>query len=199
MSERDSICFGLLAGGQSSRMGADKASLDWRGAPLWQHQLRLAAEINADEILISGKSDGPYRAAAIVISDAAPDIGPLAGLAALLSAMKSKWLVTVAVDMPYLTGETLRELLAARESCIGVVPRIGELAEPLAAVYPRTLQPLVAERLQLADHSLQGFVREAAAAGLVRLLPWPAESSKYFRSVNTAVQYAAAQAGKSTA
>lgn len=177
-------------------MGTDKASLTWRGQALWQHQLRLAGEISACEILISGKPDGPYRVAARVIPDAAIDIGPLAGLAALLNAMKSDWLVAVAVDMPFLTGETLRELLAARDDHSGVVPSIGELAEPLAAVYPRTVQPLISRQLQLTDHSLQSFVRTAAAAGLVRLAPWPSELAGGFRSVNTATEYAAALATK---
>jgi len=197
MFKSDSICFGLIAGGKSSRMGTDKASLSWRGQPLWQHQLRLGVEIGAGEILISGKPAGPYRDAARVIPDAATDIGPLAGLAALFNTMKSDWLVVVAVDMPFLKGETLRELLAARDDCSGVVPCIGELAEPLAAVYPRSVQPLISRRLQLADHALQGFVREAAAAGLVRLRPWSAASSNCFRSLNTSTEYADALAIKS--
>ena len=192
MTNTGSICFGLLAGGKSSRMGADKASLNWRGQKLWQHQLRLAAEIGASEILISGKPDGPYRDAARVVPDAIANVGPLGGLAALLNAMKSDWLVAVAVDMPFLTGETLRELLAARDDRSGVVPCIGGRAEPVAAVYPRTVQPLISRRLQLADRSLQSFVHEAAVAGLVRSRPWPAELAECFRSLNTSTEYASA-------
>ncbi|TAL00124.1 MAG: molybdenum cofactor guanylyltransferase [Verrucomicrobia bacterium] len=194
MTRSDSICFGLLAGGQSRRMGADKAALDWRGQALWQHQLRLAREISAHEVLISGRPGGPYCNAAKIIPDEIPNLGPLGGLSALLNAMSSDWLVAVAVDMPFLDVTTLRELLATRSGLAGVVPAIGERAEPLAAVYPRAARELVAQRLQLADRSLQSFVRAAAEAGLVRLLPWPAEGAGVFRSVNTPEEFAAAQA-----
>lgn len=175
-------------------MGTDKASLHWRGVPLWRHQLCLAAAIGADEILISGRPDGPYREAAVVVTDELADAGPLAGLASLLAAMQSEWLVAVAVDMPFLDGATLRELLAARAGRTGVVPHVNGHAEPLASVYPRTVQSLISRRLRLADRSLQSFVREAEAAGLVRLHPWPAELIDSFRSLNTSAEYAAAQA-----
>lgn len=194
MLNAGSICFGLLAGGQSSRMGMDKASLGWRGQPLWKHQLRLAVEIGATEILISGKAEGPYGIAAPVVLDAVQGAGPLAGLAALLNAMKSDWLLAVAVDMPLLDGGILRKLLAARAGDKGAVPCLGGQVEPLAAVYPRAARTLVSGRLQLANRSLQAFVGEAVDVGLVKLQAWPAESAKNFRSINTAAEYAAARA-----
>src|SRR5882724_7116040 len=131
MTNDGSICFGLLAGGQSRRMSMDKASLTWRGQPLWQHQLRLATEIGAHEILISGKPDGPYHNTAKVVTDAFPGRGPVEGLASLLSVMKSDWLVVVAVDMPFVDAATLRCLLAARTDERGIVPAVGGRAEPL--------------------------------------------------------------------
>jgi molybdopterin-guanine dinucleotide biosynthesis protein A len=191
MTDGGSICFGLLAGGRSSRMGEDKALLDWHGQPLWQHQLQLAGAIGADEILISGKPDGPYRDAARVVADEVPDSGPLAGLVALLTAMRTDWLVAVAVDMPLLDGETLRGVIAARREKTGVVPVLNDCPEPLAAIYPRTVLALAQQRLKSTDHSLQGFVREAAAASLIRLLPWPVEHADSFRSINTPAELAA--------
>ncbi|MSU60061.1 MAG: hypothetical protein EXS35_18140 [Pedosphaera sp.] len=197
MTDSVSLCFGLLAGGLSSRMGTDKASLDWRGQPLWQHQLRLAAEIGANEILISGKPDGPYRDAAKTVADEFPGRGPLAGLAALLAAMKSDWLVAVAVDMPFLDRTTLGLLLDARGDGRGVVPTIAGRAEPLAAIYPRALAKLARVKAGSSDRSLQAFVCDAEAAGLVRLLPWNAERAGCFRSVNTRADWAAAHGRKS--
>jgi len=193
MTNGGSICFGLLAGGRSSRMGADKSSLDWRGQPLWQHQLWLAGEISASEVLISGRPDGPYREAAAVVSDEMSDCGPLAGVAALLGSMRSEWLVVVAVDMPLLDGETLRKLIDARHDQVGVVPIINHRSEPLAAVYPRAVLPLAREQLQSADRSLQRFVRTAVMVNLVQLLPWPPERADCFRSVNTPAEFAALQ------
>ena len=191
MSAGDSICFGLLAGGRSSRMGGDKASLAWRGQPLWQHQLRLATVIGAREVLVSGRLDGPYCQAAKVVPDEISDCGPLAGLTALLTRMQSEWLVVVAVDMPLLDDTTLYRLLDARSGQIGSVPLLNDHIEPLAAVYPAAARTLAQERLRSTDRSLQGFVRAAAAATLVRLVPWPAARRDCFQSVNTPAELAA--------
>ena len=191
MTNAGSICFGLLAGGQSRRMGTDKASLLWGGRSLWQHQLRLAAVIGSREVLISGRPDGPYSKAAPVVADEISDCGPLAGVAALLSVMQSEWLVAVAVDMPLLDGQTLRRLCDARQDQVGVVPIINKRSEPLAAVYPRAALPLAGRQLQSGDRSLQSFVQAAARANLVQLLPWPPEHADCFRSVNTPAEFAA--------
>ena len=193
MTRSDMVCFGLLAGGLSRRMGTDKASLVWRGRPLWRHQLRLAGEIGAREVLISGKPAGPYRGAALVVPDESSHCGPLAGIVALLGAMESEWLVAVAVDMPLLEGETLRRVLDARSGEKGVVPVLNCGAEPLAAVYPRAVLALARKQIESADHSLQGFVRAAAKADLIQLLPWPVERADCFRSVNTPGEFVAAQ------
>jgi len=188
----DSICFGLLAGGQSQRMGSDKAALLWRGQPLWQHQLRLAAEIAENEILISGKPDGPYHDAAKVVPDEFPGRGPAEGLASLLAAMKNNWLVLVAVDMPFVDAATLRCLLTARMDERGIVPTVEGRPEPLAAIYPRALAKLAREKAASDDRSMQAFVRAAAAAGGLRLLPWDAKRAGCFRSLNTRADWAAA-------
>jgi molybdopterin-guanine dinucleotide biosynthesis protein A len=190
MPHTDSICFGLLAGGQSRRMGVDKASLLWCGKPLWQHQLRLTIEIGATEILISGKAGGPYCAAGVIVTDEVKDLGPIAGLAALLAQMKSEWLVVAGVDMPFLDAATLQEVLKLRKKNRGVVPIVDNRAQALAAVYPRAAITLAKQSCAAEDHSLQSFVRAAEAAGLVRLVPW--NSAEVFRSLNTPDEWSAA-------
>ncbi|MEP7078964.1 MAG: NTP transferase domain-containing protein, partial [Chthoniobacterales bacterium] len=40
----------LLAGGDSRRMGTDKATLDWEGRPFWQRQLDLLRELEPETI-----------------------------------------------------------------------------------------------------------------------------------------------------
>jgi molybdopterin-guanine dinucleotide biosynthesis protein A len=190
MTNPDSICFGLLAGGKSARMGKDKAFLIWRGQPLWQHQLRLAAEIGAREVLISGKADGSYRGAARAVPDEIPDAGPLAGIAALLGAMKSDWLVIVGVDMPFVEARDLKVLLGARAENCGVVPSLNGRVEPLAAVYPQSLALLAQQQVAYTDRSLQAFAWAAQAAGLVSLFEWPGGKARALSSVNSPEEWA---------
>lgn len=97
--------FGLvLAGGRSSRMGMDKATLLIDGITLLQRSKALLSQVGVQQVLISGDSglNG--------IPDVYPDSGPLGGIhAALLHAQHD--LLIVPVDMPLLSGELLLSLL----------------------------------------------------------------------------------------
>jgi molybdopterin-guanine dinucleotide biosynthesis protein A len=100
-------CIGVvLAGGRSTRMGRDKALLDWHGRPLLERQLDALRASGVDDVRVSG--DRPdYRG----IADARPGLGPLAGLAAVAGATTGETdLVVIAVDMPLLQAAPLRRL-----------------------------------------------------------------------------------------
>ena len=51
----------LVAGGNSSRMGFDKATIPWEGGFLWERQVRVLQQAGARDVFVSGKSNGPYR------------------------------------------------------------------------------------------------------------------------------------------
>src|SRR5438132_3286725 len=51
----------LLAGGESRRMGKDKATLQFRGRPLWQIQFELLRKLHPSEIFISARTDPTWR------------------------------------------------------------------------------------------------------------------------------------------
>jgi molybdopterin-guanine dinucleotide biosynthesis protein A len=100
-------CIGVvLAGGRSTRMGRDKALLDWHGRPLLERQLDALRASGVDDVRVSG--DRPaYRG----VADARPGLGPLAGLAAVAGAMAGEAeLVVIPVDMPLLQAALLRRL-----------------------------------------------------------------------------------------
>jgi molybdopterin-guanine dinucleotide biosynthesis protein A len=136
----------LLAGGKSSRMGRDKALLELGGRPLWQHQLDTLRQLSPDQLLLSG----PSR-----------DAGPLAGIAAALRQSTSSLLVVLAVDLPSMTADFLRSLLAQCEKGRGIVPSSRERFEPLAAVYPSSCASLAADALRRGEFSVQDFVQRA--------------------------------------
>lgn len=111
--ETDSQRFGglILAGGKSSRMGADKAELVYKGERLIDHARAVLKELGADPVLVSGREGG--------LNDPTPGLGPVGGLCALVDeishkALPKKWLV-IPVDMPLLSKETLEPLLKAKE------------------------------------------------------------------------------------
>jgi molybdopterin-guanine dinucleotide biosynthesis protein A len=147
----------LLAGGKSSRMGRDKALLELGGRPLWQHQLDTLRQLSPDQLLLSG----PSRDGIEGIADEVKDAGPLAGIAAALRQSTSSLLVVLAVDLPSMTADFLRSLLAQCEKGRGIVPSSRERFEPLAAVYPFSCASLAADALRRGEFSVQDFVQRA--------------------------------------
>ena len=132
--------YGLvLAGGQSRRMGQDKALLQRAG----QSQLSYIASLLEDvteRLFVSARQDqqdDPERSRFATIVDRYHDIGPIAGI---LSAMDeypdADWLV-VACDLPNIDRDTLDYLVAHRgaEPFTAYRSTYNGLPEPLCAIY----------------------------------------------------------------
>ncbi len=128
----------LLAGGESRRMGTDKATLSFRGKPLWQIQLNLLRKLEPAEIFVSARTDPAWRPRDVhFVADDSPSRGPLSGLAAALAQMHTKHLLTLAIDMPFMTEKYLKFLCGQIEPGCGVLPKIDNRAEALATIYPQ--------------------------------------------------------------
>src|SRR2546423_3825566 len=133
-----SISAVLLAGGESRRMGENKATFLFRNVPLWQIQLDLLRKLQPDALFISGRTDPPWRPAEVqFVPDNGASHGPLSGIAATLSQTTADHLLALAIDMPFMTERYLRGLCQRLVSNRGIVPMIGNRAEPLSAIYPR--------------------------------------------------------------
>ena len=101
-------CIGvILAGGASTRMGTDKASLLWHGVPMHQHLRAVLLAAGAGRVILSGRAelDGG-------LADQNPGQGPLAALASVVNSIapQKAWLLVLAVDTPKLAAHTLQLL-----------------------------------------------------------------------------------------
>lgn len=175
----------LLAGGESRRMGRDKASILIRGKPLWEHQLEKLRMLQSEKIFVSAREDPSWRPDDVqFIADAPPSRGPLSGLAASLGQMNTSHLLALAIDMPWMNKTYLEFLCAHVEPGRGVIPRITDRAEPLAAIYPQEAAIDFRHALTGHDFSLQSLVRELVADGKVRLISVSPQDKKKFLNVN---------------
>jgi molybdopterin-guanine dinucleotide biosynthesis protein A len=143
------ICAVILAGGQSRRMGFNKAFLNVGGQPLIQV---LASRIRplADQILISSNDGASYKFLDIpVIPDHFSGHGPLAGFhSAMLWDVRPLYLV-LACDLPNLGEPLLRNLIRLVDGFDAAIPKTRDgLAHPLCAIYRRTCLPYVERALQ---------------------------------------------------
>jgi len=145
----DNLTAFVLAGGKSSRMGADKAALDLAGRTLLEHAL-ATLRLVADKVFILGSKQryGGYGAEAV--EDIFPDCGPLGGIHAALKQGQAACNLIVAVDTPFLSADFLHYLAQRSQESGAVVttPEIAGYTQPLCAVYSPEFLPLAEKALQ---------------------------------------------------
>jgi molybdenum cofactor guanylyltransferase len=176
----------VLAGGQSIRMGADKAFLEVGGRSLLSRALGLARTV-IGQVKIVGDPD-KFRKFGEVITDHYHDHGPLAGIHAALSNSESDWNLILAVDLPFLTGEFLRYLISQAHSSGAVVtaPQTGAHFHPLCSVYRKEFGVFAERSLKAGKNKIDSLfsgvsLRTIGDEELARECFEPA----IFRNVNT--------------
>jgi molybdenum cofactor guanylyltransferase len=148
----------ILAGGQSCRMGCDKAWIKLGGQPLMALALDKVRELGVTEVFISGRPGGDYSSFGCpVLLDLEPGLGPLSGIERGLYSCPTPLLLVLAVDLPQMTPGFLRELRARSNNGLGVVPQLGDQFEPLAAIYPKRCHRLASERILHGSRAVRDF------------------------------------------
>jgi molybdenum cofactor guanylyltransferase len=175
----------LLAGGESRRMGQDKATLVLQGRRLWEIQLDLLRKLRPKEIFLSARSDPGWRPPDVHFApDQTPSRGPLSGLAATLPRIRTDHLLVLAIDMPLMTEDFLRSLNNLIKPSCGVVPMLGDRAEPLAAIYPKGADSNIIAALSGPDFSLRSLAQRLIVAGKLRVVSVSKDEESYFRNFN---------------
>ena len=175
----------LLAGGESRRMGRDKATLLFHGKPLWQIQLELLRRLKPAEILVSARTDPSWRPADVqFVADDLPSRGPLSGIAASLAQVHTAHLLALPMDMPFMRESYLHYLCDQIEPGTGVVPTIDGRAEPLAAIYPREADNDFRTALAGTDFSVQSVVRRLVESGKLQEVRVKEHEMKLFLNLN---------------
>jgi molybdenum cofactor guanylyltransferase len=175
----------LLAGGESRRMGKDKATLLFRGKPLWHIRLEHLRRFEPAEIFVSARTDPSWRPADVhFVADVPPSCGPLSGIAAAIAKIHTAHLLVLAIDMPLMSELYLRHLCQRIRPSIGVIPKIDSHVEPLAAIYPREAAIDFQNALGGPDFSLQTIVRHLVRTGKLREMSVAEQYRRLFLNVN---------------
>jgi molybdopterin-guanine dinucleotide biosynthesis protein A len=176
----------LFVGGESRRMGADKATLMFGGKPLWLRQLDTLRNLHPDELLISARVRPAWSPADIeVVLDEPPSRGPLSGLAAALSRMRSTHLLTLAIDLPEMTTGHLSKLWQLASPGVGAIPQWDGCYEPLAAIYPATMASIAESSFAAGRLSLQSLIENLLERQLACIYPISSDEQRLFRNVNS--------------
>ena len=137
----------VLAGGHSSRMGADKALSLFGGIPLIQVALETLAEAHFCVCIAGSRSKlGEF---AQEIPDTFPESGPMGGIHAALAASPSEWNLFLPVDLPLMPSSLLSSLLQRAQLTHApvTVARVNGRIEPLPAVLRSAVFPAIVQRI----------------------------------------------------
>jgi molybdenum cofactor guanylyltransferase len=165
----------VLAGGQSSRMGQDKALIPIQGVPLLQLVCSMAMGC-ADTIYVVTPWQERYRYLLPATCQFIQEVpltgetsttlphGPLVGFAQGLAQVETEWVLLLACDLPRLQQSVLQEwasgLDSVEDDAIAVLTHHAKGWDPLCGFYRRSCLPKLQEFIARGGRSFQGWLAE---------------------------------------
>jgi molybdopterin-guanine dinucleotide biosynthesis protein A len=148
----DAVGF-VLAGGQSSRMGEDKALIRFAGRPLVERALEIVREAGLTASIAGARTDSALQvleAFAPVVADAGGGRGPLSGICSALESTEVQRAAFLPVDLPLMPSGLVSFLLDhARITGRAVtLASVSGFAESFPAVVGRAALPVLRRELE---------------------------------------------------
>ncbi len=164
----------VLAGGRSTRMGRDKASLPFGEGTMLSRVLSVLANV-AEEIVVVARKDQvlppprplPPRTRVSVTRDEVEGKGPMGGLVPGLRALSTPFAYASSCDVPFLSEAFVRRMAAVLWNADVAIPETDGTLHPLAAVYRRGAVLPLAEALLAEGRLRPVFLLERAAHVIV--------------------------------
>ncbi len=168
MSDIRKVTGAILIGGESRRMGRDKADLLWDGKTLVERVHERIAPLVEEVLLVVRPDRLPWAenlapTGVRVVTDRVEAHGPLAGIHAALSEAAFARVLVVACDMPDLQPSLLVGLLDDASAEV-VVPRTKFGFEPLLAVYAKSCLPAVEQALADGPSRIPAFYAKVSVS-----------------------------------
>lgn len=165
----------VLAGGQSSRMGQDKALLPIQGVPLLQLVYEIAIAL-CDQVYVVTPWPERYQnllPACRFIQEVPPAHGPLVGFAQGLAQVETDWVLLLACDLPRLQVEVLQDwaggLDSVKNEVIALLTHHPKGWNPLCGFYRRSCLPALTDFINQGGRSFQHWLGQHP----VQALPLP--------------------------
>jgi molybdopterin-guanine dinucleotide biosynthesis protein A len=182
----DEVSAFVLAGGQSRRMGTDKAFIELEGQSLLIRALNLVTGITPNVQILG--SEAKFGEFGKVVEDQFSNHGPLGGIHAALRASSSELNLILAVDMPFVPEKFLRYLVgeARQQDAVVTVPKVSGGWQPLCAIYRPPFADLAQNALQKGHNKIDTLFRETTLQVLEESeLERDGFSSHMFQNLNT--------------
>lgn len=190
----------INAGGQSRRMGTDKAFVPLLGRPLIEHVLARVAGLGAAETFIVTNAPEKYQALGLPLyGDIIPGAGSLGGIYSALTHATTPYTIVIACDLPLASPELLRLLLARASEDSGpydaIVPRYQGTTQGMHALYARTARESIGQAVAEGRYQVKALLNDVHT----RFVDEPEyahidQDGRAFRNVNTPEDLAAVEA-----
>lgn len=155
-------CGVVLAGGRSSRMGRDKATLPWGGATMLDAVVAALREA-LPHVIVVAAAEQSVQVDAVLVRDPVPGQGPLRGMATGLAAAAEAghdWALVAATDIPLLSAEVLGRLLSSDLDCDVVLATADGRDQPLVALYRTSLSSGMASAVDAGARRVSDFLAD---------------------------------------
>ena len=179
----------ILAGGKSSRMGEDKALLNYNGQKFIE---KIADELSFFEEKIIARGNNSIlgeleNASWKIVADEYPEHGPIGGLHAALKSCKSDVMFVVTCDMPLITGEMAKKICGEMCDSFDVVIAVSNDGKyhPLCGVYRKELYQLMEEYILQDNNRVMAVLKKCR----VKYVNLDEKESKQLANVNTRDEY----------
>ncbi|NJK41868.1 MAG: molybdenum cofactor guanylyltransferase [Acaryochloridaceae cyanobacterium SU_2_1] len=162
----------ILAGGQSSRMGTDKALVSWQGTPLLQRVCEAACRCCAMVFILT---PWPERYQEILPSQCQPLLeilpgqGPLLALQQGLQKISAPWVLLLACDLPHLQpallGQWISQLSQLSPQTLAYVPYHAGRWQPFCGFYRQQSHESLSVYIDQGGRSFQGWLSQSSIEG----------------------------------
>ncbi|MBM0743856.1 molybdenum cofactor guanylyltransferase [Phormidium sp. CLA17] len=167
----------ILAGGQSSRMGRDKALIRVDGTPMLQRTCEIAMQC-APQVFVVTTGVRPYSgivpARCSVIEESplkgeSKPQGPLVGFVQGLTQTQAEWVLLLACDLPRLSQAVLQRWmlqLMQVNGAMALLPKSQKGWEPLCGFYRTDCLPSLTQFMNQGGRSLQAWLAQASVQAI---------------------------------
>ena len=179
----------IMAGGESRRMGTDKALVTLGGKTLLERAIETWKGWGAELFLsVGGEERGKLAPAGTYpVFDRFPACGPLGGLHGGLTECRTEFLLLCAIDTPFLTEEHARRLVESIGTSDACVYQVEGVRKPLFGLYRKGCLSLAQTML------IQGELSIDRLLEMVHTVTLDAEDPAAFHSLDTPDELAAAR------
>ena len=149
----------VLAGGKSSRMGKDKAMLQYHFIPQYQYVVSLLEKVT-DEVYISCRKEQNLIGKCLYDSDSYKEAGPMAGLMSAFEFEPCSWIM-IGVDYPNFGLRHIHQLMESRniENPVSCFENENGFLEPMLGIYEASFFPILKKEYESGQRSLQQILR----------------------------------------